>query len=121
MLQKLLLRKNHSFLVAKFAHYSLQKLLVAKITCYSLQNSLVTSRRSCSSQKITCYSLQKFLIAGCRSGTTLCNFINKRLQHRCFLVNFCEILRAPILQNISERLLLKIIIQNVSKRFTILV
>ena len=42
LLQKLLVATNHSLLVAKFARYSLQKLLVAKITCYSLQNLLVT-------------------------------------------------------------------------------
>ena len=37
-----------------------------------------------------------------------CNFIKKRLQHRCFLVNFAKILRAPILKNICERLHLSI-------------
>ena len=50
LLQKLLVAKNHSLLVAKFTCYSLHK-----ITRYSLQNSLVTCYRSCSLQKITCY------------------------------------------------------------------
>ena len=28
-----------------------------------------------------------------------CNFIKKRLQHRCFLVNVAKFLRTPILKN----------------------
>ena len=37
-----------------------------------------------------------------------CNFIKKRLQPRCFLVEiFAKFLRTPILKNIWERLLLK--------------
>ena len=35
-----------------------------------------------------------------------CNFIKRRLQHRCFPVKFAKILRTPILENICERLLL---------------
>ena len=36
-----------------------------------------------------------------------CNFIKKRLQHKCFPVKFAKSLRAPpILKNIYERLLL---------------
>ena len=35
----------------------------------------------------------------------LCNFIKKRLQHRCFPVNIAKFLK-PILKNIYERLLL---------------
>ena len=34
----------------------------------------------------------------------LCSFIKKRLQHRCFSVNFAKCLRMPFLLNISERL-----------------
>ena len=37
-----------------------------------------------------------------------CNFIKKRLQHRCFPMKFAKFLRIPILKNICERLLLKI-------------
>ena len=36
-----------------------------------------------------------------------CNFIKKRLQHRCFPVNIAKFLRTFILKNICERLLLK--------------
>ena len=36
-----------------------------------------------------------------------CNFIKKRLQHRCFPVKFAKFLRTPILKNICGRLLLK--------------
>ena len=35
-----------------------------------------------------------------------CNLI-KRLQHRCFPVNFAKFLRTPIMQNICKQLLLK--------------
>ena len=35
-----------------------------------------------------------------------CNFIKKRLWHRCFLVNFAKFLRTYFFQNISGRLLL---------------
>ena len=35
-----------------------------------------------------------------------CNFIKKRLQHRCFPVNIAKFLREPTLKNICERLLL---------------
>ena len=32
------------------------------------------------------------------------NFVKKRIQHRCFLVNIVKLLRAPVLKNIRERL-----------------
>ena len=38
-----------------------------------------------------------------------CNFIEKRLQHRCFPVNIATFLITPVLKNISVQLLLKII------------
>ena len=44
------------------------------------------------------------------TGKHLCNFIKKGLWHRCFPVDFEEILRRPILENISRRLLLSIIL-----------
>ena len=36
------------------------------------------------------------------------NFIKKRLQQRCFLVNIAKFLRTPILENICEWLLLRV-------------
>ena len=36
----------------------------------------------------------------------VCNFVEKRHQHRRFLVNIAKYLRTPILKNIYERLLL---------------
>ena len=36
-----------------------------------------------------------------------CNFIKKRLWHRCSPVNFAKILRTPFLQNSSGRLLVE--------------
>ena len=51
-----------------------------------------------------------------------CNFIKKRLQHRCFPVKFVKFIRTPILKNIYERnasekikFLFKISLLNVSK------
>ena len=38
------------------------------------------------------------------SGLRACNFITKKLQHRCFPVKFSKCLRIPILKNIYERL-----------------
>ena len=40
------------------------------------------------------------------AGLQVCNFIEMRLQHRCFPVNTTKFLRTPIL-SICERLLLK--------------
>ena len=41
------------------------------------------------------------------AGLPASNFTKKGLQHRCVLVKFAKILRAPILKNICERLLLR--------------
>ena len=38
-----------------------------------------------------------------------CNFITKRLQHKCFPVNIGKLLRTPTLNNISVRMLLKLL------------
>ena len=43
-------------------------------------------------------------------GPQPCNFIQNRLQHRRFPVKFAVIFGAPMLKNISERLLLSVII-----------
>ena len=37
------------------------------------------------------------------------NFIKRRVRHSCFPVKFVKLLRTPILNNISERLLLGIV------------
>ena len=41
------------------------------------------------------------------------NFIKKRLQHRCFLVDFAKLLKTSFLQNTSGRLLLKTAFPNI--------
>ena len=38
----------------------------------------------------------------------VCNFSNKRLQHRCFPMKFAKVLRTHILKNICEQLLLNL-------------
>ena len=43
------------------------------------------------------------------NGLEACNFIKKRLQLRCFPLNFAKFLRTPILKNIYERLLLRVL------------
>ena len=40
------------------------------------------------------------------AGLQACNFIKKRLQHRCFPAKFTKFLRIPILKNICQQLLL---------------
>ena len=35
------------------------------------------------------------------AGLSACNFIKKRLQHRCFPVTFAKYSRTPFLQNTS--------------------
>ena len=40
------------------------------------------------------------------AGLKTCIFIKKTLQHKCFPVNIAKFLKAPILKNICERLLL---------------
>ena len=40
------------------------------------------------------------------AGFKICNFLKKRLQHRCFPVNIAEFLSTLILMKICEQLLL---------------
>ena len=42
-----------------------------------------------------------------------CNFIKKRLQHRCFPINIAKFLRTPILKNICECLLLHLVMNDI--------
>ena len=107
-IRSLLVAKNHSLLIANLLVTCCRSCSLQKTTRYSLQNLLVTCCRSCSLQKITRYSLQNSCVVRCRSGVTFCDFMKKKLHHRCFPVNFCETLRTPILWKINERLLLKI-------------
>ena len=43
------------------------------------------------------------------AGLKVCNYIKKRLQHRCFSVNIAKFLRKPISKNICDRLLLPLV------------
>ena len=52
--------------------------------------------------KISQYSYENT----CVRVSKVCKFIQKRLQQSCFHVNIVKFLRAPILKNICERLLL---------------
>ena len=38
-------------------------------------------------------------------GLKACNFIKRRLQHKCFPVKFAKCLRVPFLQNLFSRVL----------------
>ena len=42
------------------------------------------------------------------AGFQVCNFIKKRLQHKCFHGNFAKFLRTPILKNIYKRVMMDI-------------
>ena len=59
-LQKLLVAKNHSLLVAEVARCKNQSLLVAKFTRYSLHKLLVAKNHSLLIAKFARYLLQKF-------------------------------------------------------------
>ena len=59
------------------------------------------------SQKNTCVGVSFFNKV---VGLKACNFIKKRLQHRCFPVIIANFLRTAFLKNNCERLLLYIII-----------
>ena len=50
------------------------------------------------------YLCQSFFLI--KLWTSACNFVKKRLWHRCFPNNFAKFLRVPFLQNTSGRLLL---------------
>ena len=43
------------------------------------------------------------------TGLEVCNFIKRRLQFSCFSLNIAKFLRTPILKNICERLLLRVL------------
>ena len=58
------------------------------------------------SQENTCVGGISFLIK--MYFNKAYNFIKKRLQRRCFLGNITKFLRTPILNNICERLLLRV-------------
>ena len=47
---------------------------------------------------------QENTCTGVSEGLKACNFIKKRFQYRCFLVNFAKFLRTPLLKNICEPL-----------------
>ena len=55
------------------------------------------------SQKNTCVESLFNNVASLKT----CNFIKKRLQHKCFPVNSATFLRTPILKKICELVLLK--------------
>ena len=60
------------------------------------------------SQENTYVRVLFYKVAGLRDW----NFIEMRLQHRCFPVKFAKFLRTPILKNISERLI-HLILKNI--------
>ena len=46
------------------------------------------------------------------TGKHRCNFIKKRLYHRCFPVNFAKFLRTPFLQNMFGKRLLDYLVNH---------
>ena len=69
-----------------------------------------TSHRRCSVKKGVLKSFPNFIGKHLWCSLYLiklpaCNFIKKRLQHKCFPVNFGKLLKTPVLKNIRERLL----------------
>ena len=68
------------------------------------------------SQKSTCARVS-FLI---KLQHQTCNFIKKRVRHRCFPVNFAKFLRTSFLQNTSVWLLLALGVKKVKRAIFIL-
>ena len=68
------------------------------------------------SQEGTCVRVS-FLI---KLQLQACNFIEKRLWHRCFPVSFAKVLRIPFLQNTSGRLLLALDVKKVKRAIFVL-
>ena len=71
------------------------------------------SRRCCSIKKVFLKVLQnsqetpvsKSFFFNKAAGLSPATLLKKRLQHKCFSVNFAKFLRTPLLQNTSRRLL----------------
>ena len=80
------------------------------------ETSFRSSHRRCSTlfSKISKFSLEvpvlEFLVNKV-AGLKACNFIERRLQHRCFPVHIAKFLRKPILKNICERLFLELVLR----------
>ena len=74
--------------------------------------SLRSSHRRCSIKKMFLKILQnsqkttRVGVSFIKKLPQVCNFLKKRLPHRCFPVNFVKLLRIPFFQNSSRRLLL---------------
>ena len=92
-----------SFLLQKIARYSLQNLLdtryrscsLQKITRCKICSLLVEEVVHCKKSLFTRYKIGLLLVIEVESLFT--TLLKKVLQHRCFPVNFCEILRTHIL------------------------
>ena len=72
-----------------------------KYNKYVFYKKTVLKNFSIFTGKRLCWSLFFNKIAGYQS----CNYIKKRLQHKCFSVNIANFLRTSFLTNICERML----------------
>ena len=63
------------------------------------------------------YLRSNLFLSSCRSS--VCNFIKKRFQHRCFSMNIAKFLKMVILKKICERFLLDNIKRNYSSMKTL--
>ena len=85
-----------------------------------------TSHRRCSVKKGVLKNFASFTgkhlywsYNTCITGLQPANFLKKRLQHKCFSVEFAKLLRTLILMNICKRLLLEVFYKAVLKNFAI--
>ena len=91
-----------------------QKIVIRTLSLRKQRSSHRSSYHRCSIKKLFIKDLQylrktpvleslfhKF------TGLKTCNFIKKRLQHRCSPVNIAKFLRTPFLNNICKRLVLQ--------------
>ena len=112
-------RKSHIFCFKAFIPYlihgSIIRCLEQKHNFRIIFNTPHLWKELWHSKAVTGGVLQKKLLLkisqDSEENTFVGVFINERLQHRCFPVNIANFLRAPILKNICEQLLLDIKLQ----------
>ena len=98
-------KQNVAYATSIFSSFSISiKSHICSVVCIALSIS-IQNKKSHIQKKMSMKSLFYKVV-----GLQVCNFIKKRLQHRCFPVKFAKVLRTPILENICERLLLHILL-----------
>ena len=119
-------RKNYYYVITRLPNsYIIIYLINCLITTFLKKYR--SSHRKCSVRKGVLKNFANFtgkhlcwshFLWSCRP--LACRFFKRRLQHKCFPVKFANLLRTPVLKNISKRLLLEVFYKkDVLKNFAI--